>query len=305
MKFLTISFVLFLFISCDSIERNTSINDKMISKTKSDTNQEHSKNISDTLLVQDSTNNVGNKEIDSVEVTIVDIQDEFEYVDQLEMSNGLRIFWSRRSRSRKLEMGDVVQVDYRLTLTNGAIIDGTNKLNRATIPFIIGYNMQMKGWDLALNQMAVGDIAKVEIPASLAYGKKGLGSLIPPNSTIWLFIQIHGLMAPSENRNGIKVWEIQKGSYSGNSNNKVVFDMIVSTPSKANAINTFNKSPISYPEDMEFIPTGLSKVLKKAKEGGQLFVTLSSEMAYGSKGYKDLIRPNENVFYNLKILKTE
>jgi FKBP-type peptidyl-prolyl cis-trans isomerase len=297
--------VLFLIISCDSIERKSPIDKKINSKKKSDTSQEHSKDSSDSLLVLDSTTNIGDKEIDSVEVTIVDIQDEFEYVDQFEMSNGLKIFWSRRSRSRKLEIGDVVQVDYRLTLTNGAIIDGTNKLNRATIPFIIGYNMQMKGWDLALNQMAVGDIAKVEIPASLAYGKKGLGSLIPPNSTIWLFIQIHGLMAPIENRNGIKVWEVQKGSYSGNSNNKVVFDMIVSTPSKANAINTFNKSPISYPEDMEFIPTGLSKVLKKAKDGGQLFVTLNSEMAYGSKGYKDLIRPNENVFYNLKILKTE
>jgi len=294
-----------LLISCDSIERNSSIDKKINSEKKSDTSQEQSKSSPDTLLVQDSTNYLGNKEIDSVEVTIVDIQDEFEYVDQLEMSNGLNIFWSKRSRSRKLEIGDVVQVDYRLTLTNGAIIDGSNKLNRATIPFIIGYNMQMKGWDLALSQMAVGDIAKVEIPASLAYGKKGLGSLIPPNSTIWLFVQIHGLMAPIENRNGIKVWEVQKGSYSGNSNNKVVFDMIVSTPSKANAINTFNTSPISYPEDVEFIPTGLSKVLKKAKEGGQLFVTLNPEMAYGSKGYKGLIRPNEHVFYNLKILKVE
>ena len=81
--------------------------------------------------------------------------------------------------------------------------------------------------------------------------------------------------------------------------------MIASTPSKANAINSFNKSPISYPEDQEFIPVGLSKVLKKAKEGEQLFVVLDAGMAYGSKGFKDIILPNESVFYNLKILKTE
>jgi len=305
MKNIAFSFVLVLLISCDSIERNSPIDDKKVSKTKSDSIQAHSDSSSDTILVQDSIKNAGNGKMDSVEVNIVDIQDEFEYIDQLKMNNGLKIFWSKRSRSRKLEIGEVVQIEYRLTLPNGAIIDGTNKLNRATIPFMIGYNMQMKGWDLALNQMAVGDIAKVEIPPSLAYGRKGLGSLIPPNSSIWLFIQIHGLLAPREASNGIKVWEVQKGIASGKQNQKVVFDMIASTPSKANAINTFNKSPISYPEDMEFIPAGLSKVLKKAKEGEQLFVTLNPEMAYGSRGYKDLIRPNEPVFYNLLILKTE
>ena len=86
MKSIAFSFVMVLLISCDSIERNPSIDKKINSEKKSDTSQEQSKNSLDTLLVQDSTNNnnsVGNKEIDSVEVTIVDIQDEFEYVDQL------------------------------------------------------------------------------------------------------------------------------------------------------------------------------------------------------------------------------
>jgi len=305
MKILIFSIVLILLMSCDSIERNASLDKQRESKSKPDVSKAHSEHSSDSTLVQDSLKTTENIKIDSVEVNIVDIQDEFDYVDQLELNNGLKIFWSKRSRSRKLESGEVIHIDYRLTLTNGAIIDGTNKLNRSTIPFLIGYNLQMKGWDLALSQMAVGDIAKVEIPASLAYGKKGLGSLIPPHATIWLFVEIHGLMTPRENSNGIKVWEVQKGKASAMQNQKVVFDMIASTPSKANAINSFNNSPLSYPEDQEFITAGLSKVLKKAKEGEQLFVVLDSGMAYGSKGYKELILPNESVFYNLKILKTE
>ena len=305
MKSLIISMVLLLLMSCDSIERNASLDKQRVSKSKGDASRGDSENTSDSTFVQDSVKNTENTRADSVEVNIVDIQDEFDYVDELKMNNGLKIFWSKRSRSRKLESGEVVHIDYRLTLTNGAIIDGTNKLNRSTIPFLIGYNLQMKGWDLALSQMAVGDVAKVEIPASLAYGQKGLGSLIPPNATIWLFIDIKGFMSPRENANGIKVWEVQKGVASAMQNQKVVFDMIASTPSKANAINSFNKSPISYPEDQEFIPVGLSKVLKKAKEGEQLIVVLDAGMAYGSTGFKDLILPNESVFYNLKILKTE
>ena len=35
-----------------------------------------------------------------------------------------------------------------------------------------------------------GDMAKVEIPSRLAYGKKGLGTVIPPNTDNWLFIKI-------------------------------------------------------------------------------------------------------------------
>ena len=41
-------------------------------------------------------------------------------------------------------------------------------------------------------ELSVGDMAKVEIPSRLAYGKKGLGTVIPPNTDNWLFIKIIG-----------------------------------------------------------------------------------------------------------------
>ena len=49
----------------------------------------------------------------------------------------------------------------------------------------------------------------------------------------------------------------------------------------------------------------LRTVLNKAKIGQHLFIVLDSEMAFGKEGYLDLVRPNEQVFYNLKILEVE
>ena len=63
--------------------------------------------------------------------------------------------------------------------------------------------------------------------------------------------------------------------------------------------------PKSYVPGQKNYPKGLEQVLKKAKENQHLFLVLSPEMAYGDRGYMDLVKANESVFYNLKILPSE
>jgi FKBP-type peptidyl-prolyl cis-trans isomerase len=46
---------------------------------------------------------------------------------------------------------------------------------------------------------------------------------------------------------------------------------------------------------------GLRKVLKNAKKGQKIFVLLKPEQAYGSKGFGNLVAPNESIFYNITI----
>ena len=50
------------------------------------------------------------------------------------------------------------------------------------MPFMVGFNMQTKGWDIALRQLKVGDFAEIIIPSELARGSKGIEGLIPPNA---------------------------------------------------------------------------------------------------------------------------
>jgi FKBP-type peptidyl-prolyl cis-trans isomerase FklB len=59
--------------------------------------------------------------------------------------------------------------------------------------------------------------------------------------------------------------------------------------------------PLRYVPGQNTIIPGLKKLLKNAKKGERYIVILDSEKAYGSKGYADLIKPNEKVLYNIEI----
>ena len=87
-------------------------------------------------------------------------------------SNGLVIKWILKGKGRKLKKGEMALIDYRLALPDGKIVDGNNRINMPFIPFVIGYNMQTPGWDLAFLELTPGDFVKIEIPAELALGSK-------------------------------------------------------------------------------------------------------------------------------------
>ena len=88
------------------------------------------------------------------------------------LDNGVVIKWIVKGEGRKIKKGEMVLLEYRLALPDGKIIDGNNKLNLPFIPFVLGYNMQTPGWDSAIRELSVGDFAKIEMPAELAYGAK-------------------------------------------------------------------------------------------------------------------------------------
>ncbi len=309
MKHLMGMVFLVVLFSCDLIEQETSkenLNERFLSDSimnKEDTLSINNEN--DSVLLESIVNAEIIDEKDTM-MTTLDVEKEIKYVDELVLKNGLKINWIERKRGRKLQAGELIQIEYRLGLPDGKIIDGNNKMNKPYLPFMIGYNMQQKGWDLALSEMCVGDVAKIEIPAALAYGKKGLSTVIPPNTDNWLFVKILGLVPPDFDEGGVRYWEYLAGDGDVLNNSKIKFHVVASTKNKANVINTYyDRMPKSYVPGQKNYPKGLEQVLKKAKENQHLFLVLSPEMAYGDRGYMDLVKPNESVFYNLKILQSE
>ena len=306
MKFLSALFFILLIVSCDMVEREDTSKTSLIDDRKLSKRSEDSiltKEIIDTsrqfIEYEDSI-------ISDVQASILDAENESEYVDRLTLESGVRINWLKRNRGRILRDGELVLIEYRLGLPDGKIIDGNNKMKMPNLPFIVGYNMQNKGWDLALSKLYVGDIAKIEIPSKLAYGKKGLGTVIPPNTDNWLFIEIQGLVKADFDEGGLKFWELRSGENEEKNKRKVKFHMIASTKSKANIFNTYASNfPLTYTPGQKNYPKGLQQVLKKAKKGQHLFLILEPQMAYGDKGYLNLVGPNEAVFYNLKIIDVE
>jgi len=82
-------------------------------------------------------------------------------------------------------VGDVVRVRYTCTLADGKIVTSTKAgMQLPAIEFVLGINQVIRGFDVALPQISVGERAKIKISAEFAYGTAGLPPVIPPNAEL-------------------------------------------------------------------------------------------------------------------------
>ena len=85
--------------------------------------------------------------------------------------------------------GDQLQVHYKGRLaSNGKLFDSTYK-RQYPLTFEVGVGKVIRGWDVAMMKMSEGEKATLIIPAAMAYGKRGVDKVIPPNSD--LVFEVH------------------------------------------------------------------------------------------------------------------
>ncbi|KAF7969877.1 hypothetical protein HWV62_8311 [Athelia sp. TMB] len=90
----------------------------------------------------------------------------------------------------KAKTGDSIQVHYTGTLlSTGAKFDSS--LDRGSpLPLTLGVGQVIKGWDEGLQGMCVHEKRTLTIPSDMAYGSRGFGSVIPPNSPLVFTVEL-------------------------------------------------------------------------------------------------------------------
>jgi peptidylprolyl isomerase len=56
--------------------------------------------------------------------------------------------------------------------------------------FVVGVGQVIKGWDETMLNMKVGEKRRVILPSELAYGERGAGAIIKPNSDLMFDIEV-------------------------------------------------------------------------------------------------------------------
>ncbi|KAH7642074.1 peptidyl-prolyl cis-trans isomerase Fkbp12 [Dermatophagoides farinae] len=88
--------------------------------------------------------------------------------------------------------GQTVVVHYTGTLDDGNKFDSSRDRGRP-FKFRIGRGEVIKGWDVGVAQMSVGQRAKLICSPDFAYGNRGHPGIIPPNATLTFDVELLAL----------------------------------------------------------------------------------------------------------------
>jgi len=104
---------------------------------------------------------------------------------------GLEIEILQEGTGDEAKDGDSVSVHYTGTLVDGTKFDSSVDRGQP-FQFGLGAGQVIRGWDLGVKGMKVGEKRKLTIAPELGYGARDMGS-IPPNSTLIFEVELLGI----------------------------------------------------------------------------------------------------------------
>jgi len=107
------------------------------------------------------------------------------------LSSGLQYEIINPGTGATPKASDTVNVHYHGTLISGEVFDSS--VNRGE-PATFGVTQVISGWVEALQLMPVGSKWKLFIPSELAYGSRGAGQSIGPNTTLIFEVELLGIV---------------------------------------------------------------------------------------------------------------
>jgi len=255
------------------------------------------------------------------------IPDDDKRWELLDPSGGLKKLVLREGDSDSPGEGEKVSCHYSGFLrSNGDMFDSSRERDDL-FKFEIGKGSVIKGWDVGIATMQVGERAILRCRADFAYGEKGSPPKIPADATLDFVVQLKEIQQyeplwdtddakESISKKTIKEvegWETAKKlwvvtvTYTGRENDE-----------KGRIWCSGKDEKVKIPFDLEFEskgvipeydqPRGFYVCLRNTKEGEENYFKLKSNDFYtfGSTGSKKFnIAPNTDLFYEMTITSLE
>ncbi len=108
---------------------------------------------------------------------------------EITTASGLKYEILKAGTGAEAKAGQMVSVHYVGTLTDGKKFDSSRDRGEP-FQFKLGAGDVIKGWDEGVAGMKAGELRKLTIPASIGYGARGAGGVIPPNATLLFEVEL-------------------------------------------------------------------------------------------------------------------